>query len=59
MKFDKFLAFSDRELDKLEKIWYKKIKNVDGIIYDYKRKELIKSYIKDIKKLANRSLKRL
>ena len=58
MKFDKFLAFSDRELDKLEKIWYKKIKNVDGIIYDYKRKELIKSYIKDIKKIANRSLKR-
>ena len=59
MKFDKFLAFSYRELDKLEEIWYKKIKNVDGIIYDYKRKELIKSYIKDIKKIANRSLKRL
>ena len=58
MKPDNFAAFSDTEIKKLEKIWYERMKSTDGIVYGYKMKELVKSYIEDIKKIANQNLKR-
>ena len=58
MKPDNFVTFSDTEIKKLEKIWYKRMKSTSGIVYGYKMKELTKSYIKDIKKIANQNLKR-
>ena len=58
MKPDNSVAFSDAELKKLEKKWYERMKNTDGIVYDYKQKELIKSCIGDIKKIANQNIRR-
>ena len=34
------------------------MKSTGGIVYGYKMKELVKSYIEDIKKIANQNLKR-
>lgn len=35
-------------LKKLKNQWTKRIQNTDGIIYSYKQKELIDSFIKDL-----------
>ena len=48
MNSSKFLVISDKELKKLEKEWFTRMKNTGGIIYDYKMKELIKSFIEDL-----------
>ena len=35
-------------IKKLKNQWTKRIQNTDGIIYNYKQKELIDSFIKDL-----------
>jgi len=40
----------------LRKEWKQRIRNTSGIIYSYAQKELIESFIKDIKKLNNKQL---
>ena len=48
MEFIKSLTFTNKEFKKLEKEWFTRMKHTGGIIYDYKMKELIKSFIEDL-----------
>ena len=48
MEFNKSLTFTDKELKNLGTKWFVRMKNTSGIIYDYKMKELIKSFIEDL-----------
>ncbi len=42
----------EEELKRLKKEWTKRINNKSGIIYKYIQKELIESFINDIKNLS-------